>query len=112
MAQLRRDHEEFEKRGARIVVAGPETPAKFVQYWQKESLPFVGLPDPNHMVLKLFGQEVKLFKLGRMPAQVLVDKEGIARFAHYGHNMADIPPNQEMLALLDRLNLEKVDGRE
>jgi hypothetical protein len=35
---------------------------------------------------------------------VLVDKRGVARFVHYGHSMADIPGNQEMLTLLDGLN--------
>ena len=42
-----------------------------------------GLPDPKHSVLKRYGQEIKLFKLGRMPAQVIVDKQGQARYAHY-----------------------------
>jgi peroxiredoxin Q/BCP len=41
--------------------------------------------------MKLYGQEVKLFKLGRMPAQMLIDKSGILRFVYYGHSMADIP---------------------
>jgi peroxiredoxin Q/BCP len=54
-------------------------------------------------VLKLYGQQIKLFKFGRMPAQVLVDKAGIARFVHYGHDMRDIPKNQEMLTLIDSL---------
>ena len=42
------------------------------------NLPFVGLPDPKHTILKLRGQEVNLFKLGCMLAQVLVDKTGSA----------------------------------
>ena len=57
----------------------------------KNDLPFVGLPDPAHTVLKLYGQEIKLFKMGRMPAQVLVDKAGMARFVHYGHDMTRHP---------------------
>jgi peroxiredoxin len=101
---LRRDYDKFVERGAEIVVVGPEKPEKFAAYWKKESLPFVGLPDPKHRVLKLFGQQVKIFKLGRMPAQVLVDRRGTARHVHYGHSMSDIPANREMLALLDRLN--------
>ncbi|MCJ7531067.1 MAG: hypothetical protein MUO64_08550, partial [Anaerolineales bacterium] len=56
--------------------------------------------------LKLYGQKVNLFKLGRMPAQVTVDKNGIARFVHYGHSMSDIPANEDILAILDRLNQE------
>jgi peroxiredoxin Q/BCP len=103
MAQLRRDMSEFTRRGAEIVVVGPEGPAGFRVFWKREKLPFVGLPDPDHTVLKLYGQQVKLFKLGRLPAQVIVDAAGIARWAHYGHAMSDIPRNSELLALLDEL---------
>ena len=107
MAQLRQDYALFVERDAEIVVVGPEDREAFADYWQKQSLPFVGLPDPKHVVLKLYGQGVNLFKLGRMPAQVIVDKTGTARYVHYGHSMSDIPPNQELLALLDQLNQEE-----
>jgi len=104
MAQLRQDHSKFVDRNVEIVVVGPEDAAAFLKYWQAESLPFIGLPDPSFSVLKLYGQEVNLFKLGRMPAQVLIDKVGIARFCHYGHSMSDIPENEEVLALADEIN--------
>jgi peroxiredoxin Q/BCP len=103
MAQLRQDFDEFVKRETRVVVVGPEDAKAFKAYWVKNQLPFIGLPDPKASVLKLFGQEVNLFKLGRMPAQVIVDKQGIARFAHYGHSMSDIPENQELFKLLDQM---------
>ena len=104
MAQLRQDHSKFVDRDVEIVVVGPEDAAAFVEFWQSHSLPFVGLPDPTYSVLKLYGQEVNLFKLGRMPAQVLIDKAGVARFVHYGHDMSDIPENEEVLALADEIN--------
>ena len=104
MAQLRQDYEEFLKREAIILVVGTENQEKFIDYWDREGLPFIGLPDPKHTVLKLFGQEVNLFKLGRMPAQVILDKTGTARYVHYGKSMQDIPENQELLRLLDSLN--------
>ena len=104
MAQLRQDYAEFSKRQAEVIVVGPEDARAFAAYFEKESLPFIGLPDPKASVLKLYGQEVNLFKLGRMPAQVIVDKAGVARFVHYGHDMADIPVNDDVLALLDELN--------
>lgn len=107
MAQLRQDYSEFEKRKAKIVVVGPEDASAFAAYFTKNDLPFIGLPDPKSSVLKLYGQEVNLFKLGRMPAQVIVDKTGTARFAHYGHSMSDIPENTEILALLDEINVHK-----
>ncbi len=53
------------------------------------------------MVLKLYGQEVKLFKLGRLPAQMLINKSGKVRFVHYGHSMADIPSNDEIIKLIE-----------
>ena len=105
MAQLRQDYQEFVKRQAQVIVVGPEDAKAFAAYWQQHDLPFVGLPDPKASVLKLYGQEVNLFKLGRMPAQVIVDKAGVARFVHYGHSMSDIPPDEEVLALLDQLNV-------
>lgn len=107
MAQLRQEYEEFEKRQTAVVVVGPENALAFGRYWADNELPFVGLPDPAHGVLKLFGQEVKLFKLGRMPAQVLVDKSGVARFVHYGHDMSDIPKNAEIFESIDALDDER-----
>jgi peroxiredoxin len=104
MAQLRQDYPEFIKRLAQVIVVGPENAKAFAAYFQQNDLPFIGLPDPKASVLKLYGQEVNLFKLGRMPAQVIVDKNGAARFVHYGHAMSDIPENAKLLALLDQLN--------
>ncbi len=106
MAQLRQDFGEFEKRDTQIVVVGPEDADAFKTYWEKNDLPFIGLPDSKVTVLKLYGQEVNLFKLGRMPAQVIVDKKGVARYAHYGHSMSDIPENSELISLLDQVNVE------
>lgn len=104
MAQLRQDNAQFIDRDAVIIVIGPENAKAFAGYWDKNDLPFTGLPDPKLSVLKLYGQEVNLFKLGRMPAQVIVDKQGSVRYAHYGHAMSDIPDNAELLEILDELN--------
>ncbi|HQV32493.1 MAG TPA: redoxin domain-containing protein [Calditrichia bacterium] len=101
MAQLRQDYQDFEARDITIVVLGPESPESFARFWERESLPFAGLPDPRHQVLDLYGQEVSLFKLGRMPAQVLVDRDGLVRLAHYGNHMADIPASDDILKIAD-----------
>jgi len=106
MAQLRQDYAQYQDRDAEVIAVGPEERDAFVEYWEEHEMPFVGLPDPDHTVLRLYGQEIKLFKMGRMPAQVIVDKEGMARYVHYGHSMSDIPSNQELLGILDELNAE------
>jgi peroxiredoxin Q/BCP len=104
MAQLRQDYDQFTAKDAEIIAIGPEKPDAFRKYWEENEMPFVGIPDPEHTVLKRYGQEVNLFKLGRMPAQMIIDKQGILRYIHYGHSMQDIPENAELLQLLDELN--------
>ena len=84
MAQLRQDYAEFVRREAVILVVGPESPEAFKTYWEENQLPFVGLPDPDHQVAKLYGQQVRWLKLGRMPALVVIDKQGRVHFQHRG----------------------------
>ena len=103
MAQLRQDYQEFVARDAEIVVVGPDSESAFQDYWEKEDLPFVGLADPSHAVAKRYGQEVKLLKMGRMPALVVFDRAGWVRYKHYGGSMSDIAPSREILAALDEL---------
>ena len=102
MAQLRRDYKKFVELDTVILVAGPDDAEDFKNYWEKEKLPFIGLPDPEHKVLKKYGQEVSIFKLGRMPAQVIINKAGKVRYVHYGHSMDDIPENKELLELIEK----------
>jgi peroxiredoxin Q/BCP len=104
MAQLRRDYQRFQQLHTAILVIGPEDTESFQKYWQQENLPFIGLPDPKHQTMELYGQEVNLFKLGRMPAQMLIDTAGMLRYVHYGHSMADIPSNDAILDLIKQLN--------
>ena len=103
MAQLRQDYDKFKEAGVEILVIGPEDRESFRKYFRENDLPFTGLPDPKHTVLKLYGQEIKLFKFGRMPAMVIIDKAGTVRFVHYGHSMSDIPENAEVLKTLRSL---------
>lgn len=104
MAQLRQDYAQFVARGAEIVVVGPEGRDRFVRQWERERYPFIGLPDPEHTVSNLYGQQVSLLKFGRMPALVVVDKQGRAHYRHYARWANDIPANSEVLAVLDALN--------
>ncbi len=103
MAQLRQDYEKFVERDVAILVIGPDDAKRFAKYFSENDLPFLGLPDPKHSVLKRYGQEVKLFKFGRMPAQAIIDKDGIVRYVHYGKSMRDIPDNSELLSLIDEI---------
>lgn len=106
MAQLRQDYQKFVDRHAEVIAVGPEDERVFSNFWHNERMPFIGLADHKHVVANLYGQKVDPLKLGRMPALVVVDKEGKIRYQHYGNSMSDIPSNEKILSLLDDLNKE------
>ena len=106
MAQLCQDYREFIKRNTEIIAIGPEDAESFAEWWHNEHMPFTGIADPEHIVATMYGQQVKLLKLGRMPALVVVDRQGRIRYRHYGESMSDIPSDEDILSLLDELNKE------
>ena len=111
MAQLRQDYQNFVDRETEIIAVGPEGPDAFADWWHRRQMPFIGIGDPKHVIAKLFGQQVKLLKLGRMPAQFVIDKEGRMRNVHYGESMQDIITDEEVLALLDEINREQAGSK-
>ena len=106
MAQLRQDYQKFVDRDTVILVVGPDDLIAFQDYWQKNDLPFIGLPDPEHKTANLYEQQVKLTRFGRMPAMMIIDKSGTIRFSHYSDSMRDIPPNEVVLGRLDKLEID------
>jgi peroxiredoxin len=100
-----RDHySEFISRSAEIVAVGPDSTSSFQSYWKNENIPYVGLPDPDKKVLRLYKQEVNIFKLGRMPLNCVVDLDGRIRYVHFGSSMSDIPDNETFLRVIDQIN--------
>ena len=96
----------FTARDAVIITIGPDGLKTFQRYWESESIPYIGLPDPQHKVADLYGQEWNLFKLGRVPALLLIDKKGLIRYQHYSDSMSDIPENSLVLSMLEKMNEE------
>ena len=86
-----------------MLATGPNTEAAFREYWEKEGIPFIGLPDPDHRIAVMYRQRVNLFKLGRMPLLCIIDLDGHIRYTHSGASMSDIPENQTLLNVMDEL---------
>jgi peroxiredoxin Q/BCP len=103
LARLRDHYDDFLSHGAEIIAVGPNDLDAFQQFWRKENIPFIGLPDPAHEVARLYRQEVNIFKLGRMPLNCIVDTHGRIRYIHYGASMSDIPDNETFLRVIDEL---------
>ena len=100
---MKQDIKQFTDRQAQIVVIAPHGTGEVNIYWEKENLPFIGIPDPDGTLGKLYGQEWNLIKLGRMPALFIIDQKGEIAFAQYAKNMADIPENSKLFKILDGL---------
>lgn len=106
MARLRCAARDFLKRGARVIVLGPEDMDQFSLWWLEQRMPFTGIPDPRHRVARLYNQPANFWKMGRMPTVVVVDRNGNIRMRHQGKVPSDIPPIRRILAVLDELNGE------
>ena len=104
MAQLRQDYQQFAQQETEVIAVGPDSLDNFKKFWESGDMPFVGLADPDHKAARLYDQEVTLFKFGRVPAQMIIDKEGVVRYVHYARSMADIPENQEIIEIIMEIN--------
>ncbi len=106
MAQLRQDYQKYLNRNSEILAIGPEDSKSFADWWHKNNMPFIGIADPNHEIANLYGQRVRWLKGGRLPALMVIDKDGRIRLNHYANSPGDIPSDESILALLDDLNKE------
>ncbi len=106
MAQLRQDHQKFIDRQTQVIAVGPEDQKSFATWWHTHKMPFIGIPDPDHVLAKLYSQKVKWIRGGRLPALMVIDKQGDVRLEHYADAPSDIPTDDEVLSLLDELNRE------
>ena len=60
--------------------------------------------DDKKKVNKMLKQEIKPLKFGRMPALLIIDKQGLIRYAYYSDSMDDIPKNNDLLNIIEELN--------
>jgi peroxiredoxin len=127
--RVRDEYERFTKAGGRvaaITMGMPEQSRKFREYYQ---LPFVLLSDPEQAayrayhvprgnLLSVAGPSMwaagaqSFFKHGvgeivgdpyQLPGSFVIDRAGKVAYAHYGRTSADVPSNQELIAVLERL---------
>ena len=97
---MRDDYDSFRAAGGEILVVTRHEADEMRAYWKKERLPFRGVADPDGRITERYGQQWKLFSLGRMPAQVVIDCQGKIAFSHYGKGMSDIVPNKDIVETL------------
>ncbi len=102
MMQLHQDIEQFEDSKIKIVVVCPEKMDGVEKFIAKQPLNFDLVADPQHIIADRYQQQVKLLKLGRMPAQILLDKNQQRAFEHYASSMKDIIENNVIISAVKR----------
>jgi len=83
-----------------ILVDNKENAEKLEQKYAKKYAIFY---DKTKKVAKMLNQEVKLKKLGRMPGLLIIDKQGIVQYAYYGDSMKDIPENEVLFEVINKI---------
>ncbi len=104
---MRDDFSTFQEHHANIAVVARHSVEKVKSYWQKENLPYIGIPDPEATLGDLYHQQWKASKLGLMPALFIVDQGGKLVYAYYSNGMSDIPTNQKLFDVLKALEPKK-----
>ena len=102
--KLSEDFETFKDQNAILFTILPDTlknAVEFENFWNRK---FPIYYDPKKEVNKILKQEVKPLKMGRMPALLVIDTQGIVRYAYYGDSMDDIPEDEEIIQILKNIN--------
>lgn len=127
---MRRDYEEFRRRGAEIVVITQGDERQAESFRRERDLPFPCLADPERRAFvafglghgsltqllgpRVWGRAIQALRKGygagkpvgdtrQLPGVFIIDRSGIIRFAYRSRDAADNPPND---LLLDSLPLD------
>jgi peroxiredoxin Q/BCP len=100
---LRDRYGEFQERGAEVIAIAPDTAENSRSYFEKNTIPFPCLPDPEREVFRRYDVKSAMISLGQRPGLFVVDKDGFVRYAYLGWQQWEIPSVDETLAQVDAL---------
>ena len=106
------DYQKYVESNTEVIIIGPEKAEEFAKWWQEHKMPFVGIPDPNHSIAKLYNQKITLFYGGRLPAMIIIDRGSKIRASYLSGSPSDIPSDAEVLNFLDNLNKEMISNQQ
>ena len=108
MEQLRQDVDKFTALDSEIVVIAPDTLGNAKHYFELNPVPFTALVDETREVYQQFDVQSKLISLGQRPGLFIIDKAGIVRFAFIGMQQWEIPPNAQVLEILQEIENQTI----
>jgi peroxiredoxin Q/BCP len=101
---LRKEYETFQELNAELYPILVDDKDNAIKMEEKYARKFPIYYDEEKKVANMLNQEVKLLKLGRMPALLILDTENVIRYAYYGESMSDIPENDQLFEVLRKIN--------
>ncbi len=109
MAQLRRDYQKFKALNAEVLVIVPNGPKMIRRFVDATRLPCPIWSDKGAKVAAQYGINTRQLVLLQAftPTVMLVDPNGVIRYASYGYSYIQEPDNREPLAVLGQLQTEK-----
>jgi len=106
MAQLRRDSDEYAKRGAKLLGVVVQRLTRLEAYLRGHPMPYPMLADEKREVTRAYGVYIAFgldsFRIAR-PATFLIDPAGTVRFIHVGKHQFDRPRPERVWQALDAL---------
>jgi len=100
---LREKYSEFQSRNTEVLAVAPDTVDHARTFFQRESIPFPCLADPDRKVFRQFDVKSAMISLGQRPGLFVIDGEGVVRYAHLGFQQWEIPTVEETLKQIDAL---------
>jgi peroxiredoxin len=100
---LRDDYERFTGFGAEVLAISAEPAQRSEAYLRSHPLPYPTLVDAEHEVFDAYDVTSRMISLGQRPGLFVIDAEGVVRFEEIGAQQYNIPPNEQVLKVLESL---------
>ncbi len=100
MMRLHRDVEMLKAKGIKLLVVCPEDEKGVEKFTKDFDFGFDFVADHKHTLADKYNQQVKILKFGRMPAQIVLNKDLEVVYSHYAKNMKDIVEEREIFSEL------------
>lgn len=100
MMQLHQNSKAMADKKIKVVVVVPENEKGLDKYLADNHLNLTFVPDPKHQIADKYQQQVKILRLGRMPAQVVLDTALNKVYQHFAKSMSDIIEEDEIFSTL------------
>lgn len=109
MAQLRRDYQKFTALNAEVLVIVPNGPMMIRRFVDVTRTPYPIWSDKGAKVAAQYGIDTRQLVLLQAftPTVLLVDLNGVIRYASYGSSYTQEPDNREPLAVLGQLQIRE-----